>query len=233
MTKTDDNKLAMLKAVLSLLKQYQSEWQNIASFVEAVLELESIIALIDATRETTETDQSGPVTEKKTIREMLIDKAFEILSQLSALAAKTKDQVLEGKVNFTKSDLQAMRQNLLVSTCKSFVKAGREYITPLGIYNVTSVDIDNFEALNTSYASRVPEYRVSISGRKAENESMHDSIKNGLHLLKEQISRMMVRFETTKPTFYAAYLNAIKVIDYGTRHEKGNDPPTDPNKPAV
>ncbi len=232
MTKTDENKLVMLKAVLSLLKLYRSDWQNTASFVEAVAELESIIALIDATRETTETDQSGPVTEKKTIKEMLIDKAFEILSQLSALAAKNKDEVLQGKVNYTKSDLQIMRQSLLTSTCKSTVKTGRDNLVSLGIYNVTSIDLDTLENLNTSFESRLPNYRVSVSGRKAENANLHAFIKSGMNLVKEQISRMMVRYESLKPTFYAAYLNAIIVVDYGTRHEKVENSVTDPNKPT-
>ena len=136
MTKTDENKLSMLKAVVSLLKLYQSEWQNTATFAVAVAELESIIAQIEATRENTDADQTGPVAEKKTIQKMLIDKAFEIISQLSALATKTKDQILQANVNYTKSELQLMRESVLASICKSVVKIGREKIGPLGEYNI-------------------------------------------------------------------------------------------------
>lgn len=233
MTKTLENKLAMLKAVLSMLKSYQTEWQNIAPFVEAIAELESIIAQINATRENTDNDQSGPVLEKNTIQQKLIDKVFEILSQLSALASKNKDEVLQGKVNYTKSDLQMMRQSLLLSTCNSAIKSVRENIDSLSAYNITSGDIDMLENLNAEFESRMPSYRVSVSGRKAENKKLQTLIKTGMQLVKEQISRMMVRFETVNPTFYAAYLNAAKVVEYGTRHEKGDDPATDTDKPAV
>jgi hypothetical protein len=94
----------------------------------------------------------------------------------------------------------------------------------LGIYNVTSADLDTLEDLNNRFESRLPSYRVSVSGRKAENENLHSFIKSGLQLVKEQLGRMMVRYETAKPTFYAAYLNAVKVVDYGTRYEKLEEP---------
>jgi hypothetical protein len=233
MSKTDENKLSMLKAVVSLLKLYQSEWQNTGPFAVAIDELESIIAQIDATRENTNADQTGPVAEKKTIQKMLIDKAFEIISQLSALATKTKDQILQANVNYTKSELQGMREGLLASTCKSVVKIGREKIGPLSEYTIGNDEINALENLNTQFESRLPGYRVSVSGRKAENIYLKSLIKSGRLILKEQISCMMTRYESTKPNFYAAYLNATKVVNYGTRHEKAEDPGNGNNKPAV
>jgi hypothetical protein len=233
MSKNDENKLAMLKAVLRLLKKYQSEWQNTGSFAVAVAELESIIAQIEATRENTDTDQTGPVAEKKSIQKMLIDKAFEIISQLSALAKKTKDQVLEANVNYTKSDLILMRESVLASTSKSVVKIGREKIAPLSEYNIGNDDLNLLENMNNQFIVRLPAYRVAISGRKADNIQLKLLIKSGNQLIKEQINLMMTRYEKTNPTFYAAYFNTIKVVNYGIRHEKPEEPEKDNNKPAV
>ena len=74
----------------------------------------------------------------------------------------------------------------------------------------------------------LPSYRVSVSGRKAENIYLKSLLKSGTLIIKEQISRMMTRYKSAKPNFYTAYLNATKVVNYGTRHEK----PEDPAKPV-
>jgi hypothetical protein len=233
MTKTDENKLAMLKAVVKLLRRFQSDWENISRFATAVVELESMIVLINAARENGDSNQSGLVAEKKTIQKMLIDKAYEILSQLYVLAIDTQDQMLESKVKYTKSDLQAMRDSVLVSTCNSTVKIGRERLDALVQYNVVNDDLTGLENLNTSFESRLPEFRASVSEQKAGNMSMKSLIKNGANLVKLKLNRMMVPFEKSKPNFYAAYINATKVVAYGTRYEKPEEPATVTNQPQV
>jgi|GEM_PF-1860264 len=44
---------------------------------------------------------------------------------------------------------------------------------------------------------------------------------------------MMIPFEKSKPNFYAAYINATKVVAYGTRHEKPEEPAPNANQPQV
>jgi hypothetical protein len=126
-----------------------------------------------------------------------------------------------------------MRENLLLSISKSTVKIGRERLDALVPYNVVDNDLTALENLNTSFESHLPDTRASVSTRKADNTSMIMLIKNGTDLVKLKLNRMMIPFESSKPKFYAAYINATKVIAYGTRHEKPDDPAKDNDKPAV
>jgi len=49
-------------------------------------------------------------------------------------------------------------------------------------------------------------------------------VKTANKLVTDQIDRLMVPFKANMPEFYAAYLNSRKVVDYGTRYDKPEDP---------
>ncbi|HCY39798.1 MAG TPA: hypothetical protein DHV48_00300 [Prolixibacteraceae bacterium] len=228
MNKQDENKLVMMKALLSFLKQNQAIWQNLQPFVAAVNELENSIAAIEAIRQSTDVDQSGLVTEKKTLRTNLANRSFEVASQIYAMACKTKDMVLQAKVNFPKSELEGQRDGELASTSKTIVGLGWTYLQALIPYGITDVELNSLSALILAYENSLPTARISVSERKANNEKLKGLFVSSKLILKDQINRMMVRYQSSNPDFYAGYLSASKVVDYGIRHEK----PLAPETPA-
>lgn len=220
MNKQDENKLVMMKALLSFLKLNQVVWQNSQPFVSAVNELNNLIAAIELTRQSTDVDQSGLVTEKRTYRTNLANHSFEIASQIYAMACQTKDQVLQAKVNFSKSELEGQRDGELASTSKTILALGRTYLQALIPYGITDAELNILEELIQTYESSLPTTRISVSERKANNEKLKGLFISSKLILKDQISRMMVRYQSSNPDFYAGYLSASKVVDYGIRHEK-------------
>jgi hypothetical protein len=224
MNKQNENKLVMMKALLSFLKLNQAIWQNSAPFAAAVAELEELIAVIEVTRQITDLDQTGLVVEKKSLKAILVDTTFEIASQLVAMASKTGDQILLAKVNFPKSELEGQRDGGLASTSKTILTLGREKMASLVEYDITEDELSALEELIARYETSLPTSRVSVSGRKVNNAKIKDLFLNSNVLLKNQIKRIMTRYATSNPDFYAGYLNASKVVDYGTRYEKKKDP---------
>lgn len=220
MIKRFENKLVMLKALLKLLKLNRSLWQDFLPFVNAVNELESLVAQIEATRLITDANNSGIVDEKTDLQNLLINKAFEIASMLHAMASSTKNQVLLKKVDFPISELQRQRDGELGSTCKGIEALARENMPALVGYPVSPPELDGFATQIEQYVAGLPNHRVSVSERKAANEKLKDFFKMADDVLINQIDRMMFRFSTTAPDFYASFLNARKVVEYGIRHEK-------------
>lgn len=226
MNKQDENKLVMMKALVSFLKLNKVVWQNSQPFVTAVNDLDNLIADIESTRQSTDIDQTGLVTEKKKRRTNLANRSFEIASQIYAMACQTKDQVLQAKVNFSKSELEGQRDGELASTSKTILGLGRTYLQALIPYGITDAELNMLEELIQAYESSLPTARLSVSERKANNEKLKGLFANSKLLLKDQISRMMVRYQSSNPEFYAGYLSASKVVDYGIRHEKPVTPET-------
>jgi len=98
----------MMKSLLSYLRLNRAIWENSVPFVAAVNELENLIASIESTWRSTDVDQSGLVAEKRNLKANLVNSVFAISSQMYAMASKTKDLVLQGKVKFSKSELESI-----------------------------------------------------------------------------------------------------------------------------
>ena len=232
MNKRLENKMMMLKAVLKLLTSNKPLWKDSVPFVNAVNQLAELVAGIDATRLITDQDYTGLVAEKAALQNLLITKAFEIVSTLHAMASSTKNNILLGKVSFPISELQRQRERELATTCRGIVVIARNSLPSLAGYPITEPELVAFEEQVSVYEGDLPNHRVSVSERKAANAKLKDLHKEADNLLVNQIDRLMFRFSTAKPDFYASYINARKVVDYGIRHDKPEDddtttPPTE------
>ena len=230
MLKRLENKLMMLKAVLNLLKQNNETLSTVPALAELVGKLETLIGEIESIRLLTESDRTGITAEKHLQQEALIDKAYELSSALYAMASGSNNKVLQGKVDYTESDLQNIRGNDLVSTCTSIVALVRENLPGLTTYGVSEEDITGLETLNSNFAQNLPANRVSVTERKAANEKLKGVFLRADALLNEQLDRMMVRFKNTSPDLYAAYNHARVIVHYGIRHEKGETDATSENR---
>ena len=232
MIKRFENKMVMLKALLKLLKSNQSLWSDSPPLVNAVSQIENLVTAIEATRLITDQNYSGMVTKKTKLQNSLITRTFELTSMLFAMASSTKNDVLMEKVNFPVSELHRQRDGGLASTCRGIAILAHENMPELAGYPISETDLVSYEEQIELYETGLPNHRVSVSERKVANSKLKDLIKQTDDVLSNQVDRLMIRFATLNPDFYAAYLNAHKVVDYGTRYEKPEEDDTDPNKPA-
>ena len=223
MDKRLENKLMMMKALLSFLNQYKDEWSGNGPLSQVIAELKNLIDQIEATRLLVGTNQSGVVQNKSAIQEDLVDVTFALTSTLYAMAVRTNNPVLQGQVNITRSDLLRQRDGKLASTAKSMLDLVRVHLATLADYAVTPDDASNLETKLLSYENSLPVNRITVFERKTANQKLKDLFTTANNLLTEQLDRMMPRFEKSKPDFYTSYLNARKVVSYGIRHEKTDD----------
>lgn len=220
MTKQQKNKLVMMKSLLSYLKLNRAIWENSVPFTAAVTELEDLIASIETTWQSTDVDQSGLVAEKRKLKASLVNTIFAISSQMYAMASKTKDMVLQRKVNFTKSELDSMRDGELPTAAKTVSELARAILNDLISYDVTADGLDTLDELTKQYNASLSVPRNSVSERSANNVKIKGLFSVSGDLLNKQLKPQMIRYEIPNPEFYFGYLNASKIVDYGTRHEK-------------
>jgi hypothetical protein len=161
MQKRLENKLTMLKAVLSFLKQNRLMWGNATIMSELIDKLEALIAEIESVRLIIDSDLTGITSEKLAQREVLIAKAFELSSILYSMASANGNNVLQGKVDFAESELQKTRGGELISICVAIATLVGENLVALVPYALTQADvtvlgeIDQQFFRKPSYASRI------------------------------------------------------------------------------
>ena len=223
MDKRFENKLIMLKAVLSLLQQNQSLWQDAAPLAAVYADLKELVAQIEKLKLFTTQSNSGLVAAKQNLQEMLINQAFELASMLFAFARRNNDAVLQAKVDFTISQLRNLRDDELATKCLSVLALGQSNDAALVEYGSTSEKLNQFGELTNQYVEQLPNRRVTVSERKMANEKIKNLLAEALLATTEQLDRQMVRFKSEQADFYTSYQNARKVVDYGIRHEKPDD----------
>lgn len=220
MDKRIENKLIMLKAVLSLLQQNQPLWQDAAPLAAVYADLRGLVSQIEQLKQLTTQSNSGLVAAKQNLQEDLINQAFELASMLFAYARRNNDAVLQAKVDFTISQLRNLRDDELATKCLSVLSLGKSNEEALIEYGTSSKKLNMFEELTNQYIEQLPNRRVTVSERKMANEKIKNLLADAMLAASEQLDRMMVRFKSAEPDFYTSYLNARKVVDYGIRHEK-------------
>lgn len=223
------NKLIMLKALLTFLKQNENLWVNSVALAAAFAELELMLNQIEEIQKIAGDSDSGLVDIKDTKKEALINKTFEIASLLFALASRTKDQALLAKVNFPISYLQNLRDAELPLDSLKIADLGHSSLTVSTDSGITEQELTILENLIAQYKLSLPAHRASVSGRKAANKTLKETVATAINLVNDQFDRLMVPFKASKPEFHAGYLNARKIVDYGIRHDK----PEGPNTPQA
>jgi len=227
MLKRLENKLTMLNAVLSFLKLNISAWGNSTVMAELITKLETLIGEIESIRRITNSDLTGITAEKLVQQEILINKAYELSSMLYAMASRSENMVLLGKVDFTEHELQNARGGDLISTCKTIATLVEENLTDLVPYELTQADVTVLEEMIGNFSNNLPTHRVSVAERKAANDRLKEVFSAVDILVNEQLDRMMVRYRSSSPDLYAAYINARTIVNYGIRHEKEEKPKMD------
>lgn len=225
MEKRLENKLIMLKAVLSLMQQNQSLWQNSGPLSQAFYELQRLVNLIDQTKQSTNQTNTGLVSHKQNLQEELIKLAFEMASMLYAYAGRINNTVLKAKVDFPISQLRSLRDGELAAKIRNILELRLGHEAELEPYGITQSNVDNLTGLTNQYEQQLPNVRVTVSARKAGNEKIKQLVAEASNVTTDQLDRLMISFKSTQPDFYASYLNARKVVDYGTRHEKTDEEP--------
>lgn len=224
MLKRFENKLLMFLAVLRFMKQNQEKWESSPAITALMGELEILVSEIETTRQVADMDRTGITAQKNEQQEMVIEKAYELLSAVFAMASQTNNKELAGKVDFTESDLQNSRGSDLVATGRSIAAIVREHLRDLGDYEITEADIAELEEKIAQFSENLPSNRISVGERKAANEKLKELFGNGNILLEDRLDRLMVKFKSGNPEFFTAYENARIIVDYGIRHNKEDEP---------
>ncbi len=230
MEKKIENRLIMLKTTLSLMEQNESIWQATAPLMTAVTQTKVLLQEIELLKQTVSQNSSGLAVVKENRKESIITSHFELMSVLSAYASQVGDPILEQKVKFPLSYLQNMRDGELATFCRAMLLLASEKVSELAPYDITAQKITDMGEEVGQYETALPGTRVNVAERKATNAKIKELAKDAMKITEEQTDRLMVKFKTTHPEFYQAYLNARKIVDYGTRYEKeeNGEIPADP-----
>lgn len=218
------NKKIMFKAIENVLKDKQEIWNGIPAVAATVHEFELLLAEIDDYMQMLQVNPNGITAQKAERQKVVISHTYELLSLVYAMAAKKNDPILLNRVNYTETDLLKMRDDQLVVICTAIASLVHDHLDELASYGVDENDVNVLKEEIGLFNDSLPSKRVTVVQRKAANEKLKELFVQTDALLKTQLDRLLVRFRNSDPHFYEVYRNARRIVNYGVRHEKPQEP---------
>jgi hypothetical protein len=224
MNAIQQNKLAMFLAVLGVMDKYHSVWSTMTALAEIVTRLANFTTAIQDKSGVQGTPSTGIAGGKRRTRMDMIQQALAIAGDLQALATKTNDSTLRGKVAFELTDLVRLNETSVAPRCQQIHDLAKTNAIELRNYGVTTSDITTLQTVIDAYNAALTRPRELVSGRKEVTGSIAQDEIAADTLLRNELDPAMRKFKIKDAAFFGEYANARMIIDLGERHEKAGTP---------
>jgi hypothetical protein len=140
-----------------------------------------------------------------------------------AYAAKTGNNTLRQAVDFSKSDLQRLKDAELAPVCQNIHDAGVANLAALGDYGVTAAKLAEFQTAINGYLAQIAAPRDAIVDRKVTKANIVELFKQGDFILREVLDKLIEDFADDNPDFVKQYKSARIIIDPKSKSKDDDD----------
>lgn len=205
----------MYNVTLKVLDKNSAQVGTIAALALAKSKFASAVQTIRLARQVQEPTTKGKTTDKQVFKENLANEAHVISSGIQAYAASIDDNDLYQTMNYSRSTLLATEDEDLPQKCNNILDAANDLIANLSDFGITALQLTEFDTAITEWETETTLPRVAISERVAATQSLPELFKKADAILKKQIDKLMEKFRTADPNFYATYKAARKIVNAG------------------
>jgi hypothetical protein len=212
MNDNQENRKTMHEVVLAYMNTNNAKWAAIPPIVAIVGDLTTLITEADALITGKVQSSVGATKDKAAIKKELCEKLRQYMSGARAYAKRQKDNTLFQRFNFTKSQLEKLRDEQLPNTATAIITA----LTPLAANPATLVTparLTELQNLITAFNAASDTPRAIIVDRSAYTQQLEPKLDETDALLKEQLDEYMREFETTDPQFFLGYRGSRVIVD--------------------
>lgn len=216
MNRAQFNRTEMFNTVSATMQTNQSLWGGFPAIVQTMTEFNASIATIGTKMMQQGTPITGAAQDKAQVRLDLEARILLFADQIAALAAVNHDMTLAGQADLTLSALDKQTDDALEETGKRIKALAVANASALEDYGILGDDVTELDGLITQFHNVKTAPRAAIAGRKGQTDTLPDVIGNTTSLLRNRLDKLMTRFKTANPVFYAAYQSARVIVDKGT-----------------
>jgi hypothetical protein len=220
MQKRLGNKLSMYKAINLALNNKKALWEDFPALKRAIEAFKALIVEIDKLDVYTAGSKKGVALGKKLQREKIIDLTMELATMLCALEAQTPEKTIRTRIDYSRTDLVKKRDFDLEIACSQIATVATNEKERLSLCGIDESEIETLKQEIDLFAEYVPAVRRAIADRKVANEKLQNLFAQADELLRNQLDRLMTRYQKTDLDFYNFYKISRHVINYGVRHKK-------------
>ncbi|MGB4776058.1 MAG: carboxypeptidase-like regulatory domain-containing protein [Daejeonella sp.] len=217
MTILQEKKMSMYLVVSKLLALVNPAIINLMpKFALHLAAFNTNLELLQAARETQETDSSGQTVNKKGLKKSLIAKTMNVVVKLKAFALNSELPALAAEVNYSESDLLRSADTILRDQCQVIFSRAEAHAGELEAYGFTALMLTELKAAISAYVTSIPQPKLSINAKKLATGQMNELFKAQDTLLgKLDVLTELVK--ENEPAFYTNYANSRRIGGPGYR----------------
>ena len=225
------NRTGMFSTVSAYMGTNQSLWSGVKAITDTVDVLNNGIADISGAAGKQQTPVTGAAAQKAQVRHGFEEQILFIADQLAALAEVKGDANLASQVELTLSSLDKLADDDLEETGQRIANLATANLAALADYSIAQTDVTQLNDLATQFHAAKTSPRSAVVGRASQTATLPDKIAEVTSILRNRLDKLMTRFKTSNPEFYAGYLSARVIVDRGGSGGSTPTPPTPQNTP--
>jgi hypothetical protein len=224
MNKNQINQTNMLQATMLILNSPENAAITgaIPAIVRAQNALEGSLNLLGALTRAQGNPLTGISLDKARLKRSLVNRALAVAGAAGALAHEAGNQTQAAAFLVTETSLITQRDALLDDTTQNIHDRAALLVAAdpakAAEYNLTPAALADLQSAITGYAAMLGTPRAAIATRVATTEAIAAEIDRAMDNLKRVLDRLIVPFESSHPSFAAAYQAARKIVNAGNSH---------------
>jgi hypothetical protein len=147
---------------------------------------------------------------------------LKIARALSAYASVTKNMNLRSKINYTKSDLEKMRDNDVYMNVKVIEEYATQYAVDLLPYGISSTDISDLGQKIIDFYEVIQTPKMKIEERSSYFQQLEIQISEVDKQLKEVIDPLIGVLEGDEPLLFSQFKKARSIDQTGSQSSGKN-----------
>jgi hypothetical protein len=208
-----ESKLNMLRATEKGCDDNPTIVTLVPAFAASVTTFKSKIVLILAAVQKEKLVTSGVTIDKATAKKAICTAGAENAALVFAMASATTNEVLKQVVNFSYSDLFAIKDDELAPAIQNIHDAAQTNLVALAPYGITAPSLAIFQSVIDIYEAKVPNPKNAASVKKAVRTNLKTLFRETDLILKEQMDKTIGAFKTAHPDFVLTYKANRVIID--------------------
>ncbi len=229
LNKTQENKLTMYEAVLSLMGANGVVVTGVPALKEAKENFDGVVQQIKGKGREREQATAGKAAAKQQAEDALVASLMEISSALYSFSRKAKKTDVQEIADVTETKLRRMRDTELESRAKSIHEKAAIDAGALADYNITAEKMTTLQARIGDFAAALGERESSAAGRVGLTTTVAGLFDQADEILTEDLDRLMETVRESATDFYNKYFSARVIKDLGIRHQQPPQPPQQPS----
>lgn len=214
MNDRQENFLSMNVAVKTTCDGNASVWNGTPYFVTHYSNLNTKISELQALKTAQELDIKGFTLDKGGKKNDMISQTMTLINALVAFARAENNMILLEEVNYTKTDLDRARDEIIVSKCQIVQDRAITYMAQLAGINITNQMIIDHQASIGVY-SAVSQMPSTKEDERQVITTQIDSTIGQIRDIFKILDPIAKTFSTVNATFMQAYFNSREIYDLG------------------